>query len=256
MNLINLNKNILDKIYKEYHNNLLLDPVWVVRKLKNKEDIVTFAFVAALFSYGNIKNIIKFLESLLKDFNYQPYFSIKGNILLNKKYRFQSQEDINTLIAWLSYIIKKYSNLENYYFYQYKKCAYLEDLVDSIYKDYLHYLEENNIKLSHGLKFLLNTPLNNSTNKRMMLFLRWMARKDDIDFGIFDFIKPCQLVYPMDVHLINIAKHFNILKFNTPTWKVAKEFTKAIAKFDKDDPLKYDYSLCHWDIKNREFNNG
>ena len=39
------------------------------------------------------------------------------------------------------------------------------------------------------------------------MFLRWMVRKDDggVDFGLWNTIKPAQLVCPLDVHSMRTA---------------------------------------------------
>lgn len=249
-----LTKEFLDKIYKNYHNNKSLDPIWEVRKLTYKDDLVVFSFIAALFSYGNIKNIITFLNNLLEKIEYQPYYFIKNqNYVRNIIYRFQNTNDINNLLSWINFIILKNGNLDNYFYKVYRNSENnVAIMLNKIYLDYNYFFETKNIELSHGLKFLINTPKNKSTCKRLLMFLRWCVRKDNIDLGVFDFIKPKKLMYPMDVHLLKIARYFNVIENKQPSWDVAQEFTDSMKKFDSDDPVKFDYSLCHWDINNME----
>ena len=53
----------------------------------------------------------------------------------------------------------------------------------------------------YGLKQLLPSPHTGSACKRMNLFLRWVVRKKDIDFGIWDSVPPSKLIIPLDTHI-------------------------------------------------------
>jgi uncharacterized protein (TIGR02757 family) len=72
-----------------------------------------------------------------------------------------------------------------------------------------------------------------------------MVRKDKnrVDFGIWKTIKPHQLICPIDVHVARVAYHFNLLERNKIDWQAAEELTCNLRKFDKVDPVKYDFAL-------------
>jgi uncharacterized protein (TIGR02757 family) len=88
-------------------------------------------------------------------------------------------------------------------------------------------------------------PERNSTCKRLNMFLRWMARKDNkgVDFGIWKNISPLQLICPIDVHVARVARHFNLLKRKQTDWQAALELTDNLRELDRDDPVKYDFAL-------------
>ena len=77
------------------------------------------------------------------------------------------------------------------------------------------------------------------------MFLRWMVRKDKngVDFGIWNKIKPADLVCPVDVHVARVAKHFNLLTRKQTDWAAAMELTINLRQFDEEDPVKYDFAL-------------
>ena len=77
------------------------------------------------------------------------------------------------------------------------------------------------------------------------MYLRWMVRNDDkgVDFGIWKKIAPSQLICPVDLHVARVAKHLNLLKRKQVDWMAAIELTEALKKFDKEDPVKYDFAL-------------
>ena len=100
----------------------------------------------------------------------------------------------------------------------------------------------------YGLKQLFPSPDKGSACKRPNLFLRWMVRTQDVDFGIWDRIPPSKLIIPLDTHIAKIARCIGLTKRTSSDWKTAKEITDSLKKFDPEDPLKYDFALCHHGI--------
>jgi uncharacterized protein (TIGR02757 family) len=91
----------------------------------------------------------------------------------------------------------------------------------------------------------ISTPEKNSACKRLNMFLRWMVRRDDkeVDFGIWKKISPSQLICPIDLHVARVSRHFNLLQRKQTDWQAALELTGNLRKFDKNDPVKYDFAL-------------
>jgi uncharacterized protein (TIGR02757 family) len=89
------------------------------------------------------------------------------------------------------------------------------------------------------------TPAKSSACKRINMFLRWMVRNDDanVDFGIWNQIKPHQLVCPLDVHAIRTAESLQLIKPGPTNWKKAVELTENLRTLDPNDPVKYDFAL-------------
>jgi uncharacterized protein (TIGR02757 family) len=88
-------------------------------------------------------------------------------------------------------------------------------------------------------------PLKNSSAKRILMFLRWMVRKDKhgVDFGLWKSIDPSQLICPLDVHVGNVARKLGLLTRKSNDWKAAEELTLNLRRFDPSDPVKYDFAL-------------
>jgi uncharacterized protein (TIGR02757 family) len=82
----------------------------------------------------------------------------------------------------------------------------------------------------------------------MNLFLRWMVRDRDIDFGIWKGIPKDKLVIPLDTHIARIGRCLGLTKRKSTDWKAAAEVTESLKAFDPEDPLKYDFALCHHGI--------
>jgi uncharacterized protein (TIGR02757 family) len=96
-----------------------------------------------------------------------------------------------------------------------------------------------------GLGHLLASPEKGSACKRLLLYLRWMARPSDgVDLGLWN-IPPSALVVPLDTHVHRIARNLGLTARNDASWRTAEEVTAALRRLDPDDPVKYDFALCH-----------
>ena len=94
------------------------------------------------------------------------------------------------------------------------------------------------------------TPARNSSCKRLLMFLRWMVRRDNrnavgggVDFGLWKRLQPSQLVIPIDVHVNRVARQLGLLTRPQTDWKAALELTETLSQFDPTDPVRYDFAL-------------
>ena len=89
---------------------------------------------------------------------------------------------------------------------------------------------------------------NGSAGKRLNLFLRWMIRKDNVDFGLWKNIDKSNLYIPLDVHVGNTARKLGLLNRKQNDWKSVIEISNRLKDLDPNDPIKYDLSLFSLDI--------
>ena len=91
----------------------------------------------------------------------------------------------------------------------------------------------------------VSNPFNNSSSKRLNMFLRWMVRKDNcgVDFGLWKDTKMSQLSCPLDVHSGTVARNLGLLVRKQNDWKAVEELDHVLRSLDADDPVKYDFAL-------------
>jgi uncharacterized protein (TIGR02757 family) len=83
--------------------------------------------------------------------------------------------------------------------------------------------------------------------KRLNLYLRWMVRgPDEVDLGVWPGLRPAQLVIPVDTHVARIAALLGLCGRRTVGWAMAEEITGSLRLLDPQDPVKYDFALCHY----------
>jgi len=99
----------------------------------------------------------------------------------------------------------------------------------------------------------VSSPQQKSTCKRLNMFLRWMVRKDScgVDFGIWNRIKPADLICPCDLHVDRVARKLKLITCKQTDWQTALELTEKLREFDPKDPVKYDFALFGLGIEER-----
>jgi len=227
-------KTKLDKLINEdiYEiNETKLDPIIIAKKYNNEY----IALISALFAYGNVKAILKFLNSI--DFS----FFVTGKIPDNLYYRFQTKEDVYQFFKTL-YLLKKEYSLNEVFLKGYKTSVIegLKEIISLIY--------DTNPYRSKGYEFLIGKIPGNKTKgvspyKRWNMFLRWMVRDTEPDLGLWRGVKKSDLIIPLDTHTHKVSLNLGLLKRKSYDLESAIELTQKLKEFDANDPLKYDFVL-------------
>jgi uncharacterized protein (TIGR02757 family) len=96
-----------------------------------------------------------------------------------------------------------------------------------------------------GVAYFFSRPSSGGACKRLNLFLRWMARIDRVDLGLWSRVRPAQLIVPLDTHVIRVGRCLRLTTLTSPGWRMAADITRSLRALDPRDPVKYDFSLCH-----------
>lgn len=214
-----------------------LDPILVAHRYKDP----TISLICALFAYGNVKQIVKFLNSL--DFSLLTASDEEiQEALKNHYYRFQKSEDVIALFIALKRLNEK-SSLEEIFKSGYKEknsvVNGINEVIKTLHVQYPH--------VTQGYNFLISKVTRKTKGagalKRWMMFLRWMVRDDNIDMGLWSGIDKRDLIIPLDTHTFNVSKKLGLLQRKTYDLEAAIELTNTLKTFDESDPLKYDFAL-------------
>lgn len=253
-------KQKLDYHYKAFDKSKLEpDPLQFPHLFKNEKDIEVMAFIASVFAYGNVKQIINSLNTFLLIAKNQPCefisnISTTKNLPTNFVHRFYSTKDILHLFQLLNLAYYEYDSLKNLFLSGYNsEDKNLKNAITKFNKYFLNKARNEFKKLSRGIAFMFPLPEKGSACKRMNLFLRWMVRKDELDFGLWNEIPILKLIIPVDTHIAKICKKLKLTKRKNVSWKMAEEITNNLKKFDPNDPVKYDFAICHIGMRKLTF---
>ena len=100
-------------------------------------------------------------------------------------------------------------------------------------------------RLSYGYRHWFPRPSTGGACKRLHLYLRWMVRREPPDFGLWTAVPPRALLIPVDTHIENMARSIGLTRRRSRDWKMAEAITARLRALDPDDPVKYDFALCH-----------
>ena len=220
------------------------DPVQIPHRFSLKQDIEIAGFLTATISWGNRKAIVNDAEKMLDFMEQTPYDFIR-NVSLKELQTLENRsihrtfngEDFKEFILNLKRIYNENESLEHLF------------LVEENEGNFYHALErfrKNFIgNVHHRSHKHVSSTYKNSSAKRLMMFLRWMVRKDrkGVDFGIWENIDPKNLSIPLDVHTGNISRKLSLIQRKQNDWKTVEELDSTIRKFDSADPAKYDFAL-------------
>ncbi len=252
-------KNKLDYHYKYFDKTKISpDPLEFLHKYSETKDIEISGLISSVFAYGNVKQIISTLQkihSIMKD---KPYdfvlnYSSKTNRFKFVKHRFYSSDDIHRFFIALNLIYKSNSSLKEVFIDLYLRNDSCMKKTISEFSNFLCELAKVKNRISRGIKFMFPDPMKGSACKRMNLFLRWMVRKDELDFGLWNEIPTSKLIIPVDTHVAQICKRLKLTSKINVSWKMAEEITEKLKRFDEIDPVKYDFAICHIGMRKLEF---
>jgi uncharacterized protein (TIGR02757 family) len=222
------------------------DPLSIPHRYSKQQDIEIMAFWTAVISWGNRKSIINSANNLARLMEDRPYdFIMHHND--RELMRFESfihrtfqPTDALGFIQFFKRHYSNYDSLEDAFLID-GKCPDIKSSLISFHQ----YVFSDEDHVAARTKKHIASPLNQSTCKRLNMFLRWMVRegKSGIDFGLWHRIHASQLMMPLDVHVDRVGRHLGLITRQKSDWTTVEELTANLKKYDPEDPVKYDYAL-------------
>jgi len=239
-------QDFLNRKVAAYSNTSFIpvDPVSVPHMFRKKQDIEIAGFFAAIFAWGNRTTIINKSRELMELMDMSPHeFCLDPSPdalkkLKEFKHRTFNADDLYYFISFFTHHYRIHTSLEQAF------TRGMDPRDDNIekgliaFRRYFFSLEHFKRTEKH-----ISSPLQHSACKRINMFLRWMVRKDEVDFGIWKNISAAQLVCPLDLHVSRVAKKFGLVSRPRADWQSALELTRNLKQMDPTDPVKYDFAL-------------
>ena len=229
------------------------DPLQLVRRYSEPRDQEVAGLIAAAFAYGRADVIVRNIGALLDAMQPSPYRYLASfdpkearKRFATFAYRFHKTNDLIALFDKLAAVVKQHGSLGALF----EKCYDTNDadIAPSLTRFVEAIIKSTQHPAPSTLNYLLTSPKDGSACKRMNLYLRWMVRRTEPDLGLWTFVDPAKLVVPLDTHVHRIARFLGLTRRRTANWKTARALTDRLAKFNKSDPIRYDFALCRLGI--------
>ena len=256
-------KPTLDQLYAGFNApDSATDPIQIVRRFGHADDREIVGFCASALAFGRVASVLQSIERLVSILGERPAAYVRrfdprrdAGAFAGFGHRWTRARDAVALISALSQMLDRAGSIEAFFAKGYDPSA--EDIgpaLDSFSTRALAldfrpvYGRARPVRT--GVGYFFPRPSAGSGCKRLNLFLRWMVRHDALDLGIWSSVPPSKLVIPLDTHVIRVARCLRLTRYTSPGWAMARDITTALRRIDPDDPVKYDFSLCHLGMMN------
>ena len=232
------------------------DPIRLVRRFTRPADREVVGFVAASLAFGRVASVVQSIERVLEVLGGAPADFVRGfdprgqgTALSAIVHRWTRGPDLVALLLVLQRVLRRSGSIEAFFAEgDDPGAADVEPGLESFSRRALATdlsAAYGRVPARPGVCYFFPRPSSGSACKRLNLFLRWMVRRDGVDLGIWRSPAASRLIVPLDVHLIRMGQCLGLTRYRSAGWRMAREITAALRRFDPADPVRFDFALCH-----------
>jgi uncharacterized protein (TIGR02757 family) len=252
----------LDRLYVDYNReDSASDPVHLVRPFADPADREIAGFCAAALAFGRVQSVINSIQTLFGIMGPRPARYVRAfepggqhSELRRMVHRWTRGDDLAALLWMLRQMLERSGSIEGFFLEGDREgAADVGEALDSFSTRALTLdmrRAYGRLPKRPGVCYFFPRPSAGSACKRLNLFLRWMIRRDAVDLGVWTRIPASRLVVPLDTHLIRLGRCLRLTKYVSPGWKMAADITASLRALDPNDPVRFDFSICHVGMMN------
>jgi uncharacterized protein (TIGR02757 family) len=255
-------KTALDELYDGFNvADSATDPIQIVRRYERNDDREIVGFIAAALAFGRVASVLQSIERVLAVMGPEPAAYVRrfdarrdGPAFAGIVHRWTREADIVALLWLLRQMVDRSASVEGFFLDGYDEASTdIAGALDSFSARAMALdlrAAYGRVPNRPGVCYFFPRASAGSGCKRLNLFLRWMVRRDALDLGVWRRVSPAQLIVPLDTHVIRVGRCLRLTTYTSPGWRMARDITASLRRLDPDDPVKYDYSLCHLGMMN------
>lgn len=247
----------LDELYRRYdHRFVDPDPLQLVRAQAAEADREVTGLIASALAYGNVIQIKRSIAAVLAALGERPARAVRrldpraaAKRLAGFRHRFNDGRDVACLLFFMRQMLEQDGSVEA--FFARGLAAGAPDVGPALASfsaralalDHGGLYGRRALPAGAGVRFFFPSPADGSACKRLNLYLRWMARREGVDLGLWRAVDPSELVIPLDAHIYAIARRVRLTRYRSPGWPMAVDITRKLRRLDPADPVKYDFAF-------------
>jgi uncharacterized protein (TIGR02757 family) len=246
----------LDRLYDQFNlTHSTRDPIWTVRRFSAPDDQEIVAFLASALAFGRVQSVLQTVDAVLAVMEGRPAQFVReftpeqAGRFDGLGHRWIRSRDLAALAWLLHQMLRDHGSIEDFF-------AAGQPTGEPSIETGLESFSTRAMALdlraiygrrrpTPGVGYFFSRPASGGACKRLNLFLRWMVRHDAVDLGLWEAIRPGQLVVPLDTHIIRVGRCLGLTRRASPGWRMAMDVTTALRTLNADDPVRYDFSMCH-----------
>ena len=255
------------KLFEQFHSShwIASDPIQYAHRYSKPDDQEIAAFIAACFAYGSVQLVHRAVEAVLAPMGEHPATFVRNfdgsNHWPGFYHRFHHEDHVVILVTLLKRAFVEYGSLSEMFRQNSETGSQAPtNRCEAVLNGAARWFREHSSaevtrlqapELLRGMRFFFNAPADGSACKRMVMFLRWMVRKDEIDLGLWSWMEAKDLIVPADTHVARISYYLRLRggkEQAAPNWKMAREITASLERINVVDPVSYDFALARLGI--------
>lgn len=253
---------LLERYYRRFDAvaHVPRDPVQFPHRYAERDDVEAVGLLAASLAFGRVASFGAVLDFMLAALGEAPARVLREaaagrpearsmvRAAAGTKYRWLDSAELEALLLALGSVLDQGSLQDHFLRFEGSTWDALGGMLDDLRARAAaeHPAPEARAR---ALAFLFPRT-KTAACKRQHLFLRWMVRSDreGADFGLWTRVSPAALVMPCDVHTARIGHALGLCSRPQASRRTADELTAALRRIDPEDPVRFDFALCHLGI--------
>ncbi len=247
----------LDRLYHDYNRvDSASDPVHKARPFTDPADREIAAFCAGALAFGRVASVLNSIERLLSAIGPRPATFVRSfdpaaapAPMRSMVHRWIRGEDLIALLWILRQMLERSGSIEQFFL---EGLGPSDEDVGAALDSFSSRALALDMKRAYGRQpkrpgvcYFFPRPSAGSACKRLNLFLRWMVRSDEVDLGVWHRVPASKLIVPLDTHVIRLGRCLGLTRYTSPGWRMAADITASLRALNPDDPVRFDFSLCH-----------
>jgi uncharacterized protein (TIGR02757 family) len=252
----------LDSLYHDYNRvDSASDPVHKVRPFSDPADREIAGFCAGALAFGRVASVLNSIDTLFSIVGPTPAAFVRtfepekaSPAMRAMVHRWIRGDDLVALLWILRQMLERSGSVEGFFLEGFDpEQADVGAALDSFSTRALAL----DVRRAYGRQprragvcYFFPRPSAGSACKRLNLFLRWMSRCDEVDLGVWKGLPPSKLIVPLDTHVIRLGRCLRLTRYTSPGWRMAADITASLRRLEPEDPVRFDFSLCHVGMMN------
>ncbi|HEY4659841.1 MAG TPA: TIGR02757 family protein [Gemmatimonadaceae bacterium] len=252
----------LDSLYHDFNVvDSASDPVHLVRPFADPRDREVAGFCAGALAFGRVASVLNSIKTLFRIMGPRPAQFVRHfepdaphPALRAMVHRWTRGVDLVALLWVLRQMLEQSGTLEQFFLEGYNPS---DDDIGPALDSFSTRALALDVRRAYGrmparpgVCYFFPRPSAGSACKRLNLFLRWMVRSDEVDLGVWTRVPPGRLIVPLDTHIIRLGRCLKLTRYTSPGWRMASDITASLRALDPDDPVRFDFSICHVGMMN------
>jgi len=257
----------LEELYRQYdHRFVTPDPLEFVRAQATDADREVVGLLAAGLAFGTVAQIKGSIGKVLQALGPGPAAEAVGALdpraaaarLAAFRHRWLDGRDVACLLFFARQMRASHGTVEAFFAEGLSPAdedvgpALASFSARALALDHGGLYPGRRLPQGAGVRYFFPSPEGGSACKRLNLYLRWMARRDGVDLGVWRRPDRSQLVLPIDAHTFAIARRVRLTRYRSPSWAMALDVTRRLRQLDPKDPVKYDFAFHRMGLLKRQ----